>query len=87
MLSLEVEKEELIARLMNRGATSGRDDDSDRSIIENRIEIYNQKTAPLINYYRKAGKYESINGIGTIEEITGRLRACIDKLPQKIKSR
>lgn len=87
MLSLEVEKEELIARLMNRGATSGRDDDSDRSIIENRIEIYNQKTAPLINYYRKAGKYESINGIGTIEEITGRLRACIDRLPQKIKSR
>jgi adenylate kinase len=87
MLSLEVEKEELIARLMNRGATSGRSDDSDRSVIENRIEVYNQKTAPLINYYRKAGKYESINGQGSVEEITDRLKICIDRLPQNIKSR
>jgi len=87
MLSLEVEKKELIARLTNRGTTSGRDDDSNYSIIENRIEIYNQKTAPLISYYRYAGKYESINGIGTIEEITGRLKACIEKLPQNRKSR
>jgi adenylate kinase len=87
MLSLEVEKEELIARLMNRGATSGRSDDSDRSVIENRIEVYNQKTAPLISYYRKAGKYESINGQGSVEEITDRLKICIDRLPQNIKSR
>jgi adenylate kinase len=87
MLSLEVNKEELINRLTNRGATSGRDDDSNRSIIENRIEIYNQKTAPLINYYRNAGKYESIDGIGSIEEITVRLKACIDRLPQDRKSR
>ncbi len=87
MLSLEVEKEELIARLMNRGTTSGRDDDSNHSIIENRIEIYNQKTAPLISYYRNAGKYESINGTGTIEEITSRLKALIEKLPQDRKSR
>ena len=87
MLSLEVDKEELIARLMKRGTTSGRDDDSHRSIIENRIEIYNQKTAPLISYYRNAGKYESINGMGSIEEITHRLKACIEKLPQNRKSR
>ena len=64
MLSLEVEKEELIARLMNRGITSGRSDDADRAVIENRIEVYNQKTAPLINYYQKARKYEAINGVG-----------------------
>lgn len=87
MLSLEVEKEELIARLMKRGATSGRSDDSDRSVIDNRIEVYNKKTAPLISYYRKAGKYESIKGEGTVEEITDRLKACIESLPQNIKSR
>ena len=69
MLSLEVEKEELISRLMNRGTTSGRSDDSDRSVIENRIEVYNQKTAPLIHYYQSAGKYEAINGIGSIDDI------------------
>ncbi len=87
MLSLEVEKEELIARLMNRGVTSGRSDDADRAIIENRIEIYNQKTAPLINYYQKARKYEAINGVGTVDEITNRCKECIDRLPQDKKSR
>lgn len=87
MLSLEVEKEELIARLMNRGATSGRSDDADRSIIENRISVYNEKTAPLIKYYKNAGKYESINGIGTVQEITERLKVCIDHLPRTRKTR
>lgn len=87
MLSLEVNKEELINRLINRGITSGRDDDSNLAIIENRIEVYNEKTAPLINYFRNTGKYESIDGIGTIEEITGRLQACIERLPQNRKSR
>ncbi len=87
MLSLEVEKEELIDRLMNRGTTSGRSDDSNRTVIENRIEVYNQKTAPLIQYYRHAGKYESINGLGSIEDITGRLKSCIDSLPKNRKSR
>lgn len=85
MLSLEVEKEELIARLLTRGKTSGRCDDSDRSIIENRIEVYNNKTAPLINYYKNAGKYESINGVGSVEEITERLKECIDRLPKSQK--
>ena len=87
MLSLEVEKEELISRLMNRGTTSGRSDDSDRSVIENRIEVYNQKTAPLIHYYQSAGKYEAINGIGSIDDITGRLKRCIECLPKNRKSR
>ncbi len=87
MLSLEVEKEELISRLMNRGTTSGRSDDSDRSVIENRIEVYNQKTAPLIHYYQSAGKYEAINGIGSIDDITGRLKRCIESLPKNRKSR
>ena len=87
MLSLEVEKEELINRLMNRGTTSGRSDDSNRPVIENRIEVYNQKTAPLIHYYRHAGKYEAINGLGSIEDITGRLKSCIEGLPKNRKSR
>ncbi len=85
MLSLEVEKEELIIRLLNRGATSGRSDDAGREVIENRIQVYNEKTAPLIKYYKDAGKYESINGVGTVEEITERLKKCIDKLPRHRK--
>jgi adenylate kinase len=87
MLSLEVEREELISRLMNRGETSGRSDDLDRNVIENRIQVYIEKTEPLIKYDLEAGKYESINGIGTIDEITERLKECIDRIPLNAKSR
>ena len=79
MLSLEVEKQELINRLLSRGKISGRADDQDRSIIENRISVYNEKTSPLIEYYRKQDKYYGINGMGSIEEIAGRLKNVIGK--------
>ncbi|MCE1199437.1 MAG: adenylate kinase [Marinilabiliales bacterium] len=80
MLSLEVEVEELISRLLNRGTTSGRSDDADRAVIENRIHVYNEKTQPLIQYYKEAGKYHAINGMGGIDDITHRLKNCIDQL-------
>ncbi len=80
MLSLEVEKQELIDRLLSRGKISGRADDQDQSVIENRINVYNEKTSPLIEYYKKQGKHYSINGMGTIEEIAGRLKEVVDKL-------
>lgn len=80
MLALEVEKQELINRLLERGKTSGRSDDSDVSIIENRINVYNQKTAPLIKYYENQEKYTAVAGMGSIDEITGRLVNVIDSL-------
>ena len=80
MLSLEVEKQELINRLLGRGKDSGRADDQDVSIIENRINVYNQKTAPLIEYYRGQSKHFGINGMGTIKEIAGRLKVVVEKL-------
>lgn len=80
MLSLEVEKEELIKRLLNRGKDSGRADDQDQSVIENRINVYNQKTLPLIEYYQPQGKYIGINGMGSIEDIAGRLKEAVEKL-------
>jgi adenylate kinase len=80
MLALEVEKQELINRLLERGKTSGRSDDTDVSIIENRINVYNEKTAPLMEYYEKEGKYFPINGMGSIEDISERLIAVAEKL-------
>ncbi len=80
MLSLEVEKEELIERILKRGKTSGRSDDINESIIENRINIYNQKTAPLKNYYNGQQKLYEIRGLGTIGEITDRLIQIVEKL-------
>ena len=80
MLSLEVEKQELINRLLSRGKVSGRADDQDQSIIENRINVYNEKTLPLIEYYKPQGKHFGINGMGSIEDIAGRLKAVIEGL-------
>lgn len=73
MLSLEVDKDELVKRLLNRGLTSGRADDQNPQIIENRIQEYNAKTAPVIGFYEAQGKYRSILGMGSIDEIFDRL--------------
>lgn len=80
MLSLEVDKKELIDRLLSRGKVSGRPDDQDQTIIENRINVYNKKTLPLIQYYKPQGKHFGINGMGSIEEIADRLKTVVDKL-------
>ena len=80
MIALEVEDEILVKRLLERGKTSGRPDDADESIIRNRITEYYNKTAILKDYYSDKGKYFGINGVGSIEEITQRLSAVIDKL-------
>ena len=77
MLALEVPEEELIKRLLGRGATSGRSDDQDESVIRNRIREYVEKTAPLKDYYGTQGKFKAINGVGSMEEITQRLVAAI----------
>jgi len=80
MLMLTVEHDELIKRLLNRGKDSGRKDDQDISVIENRIRVYNNETAPLINYYEKQGKYHAVHGMGSIEEIFERLCHTINNL-------
>lgn len=78
MLALEVEKDELVKRLLGRGQVSGRADDQDVSIIENRIKVYNSETAPVINFYDIQGKYRSIQGMGSIDEIFDRLCKAIE---------
>lgn len=73
MLALEVPEAELVKRLLGRGATSGRADDKDESVIRNRIREYESKTAPLKDYYTAQGKFKGIDGLGSVEEITQRL--------------
>jgi adenylate kinase len=79
MLALEVHEEELKARLLNRAKTSGRTDDSDPAIIANRIEVYTRETAPVAGFYKAQGKYRGIEGIGSIEDISARLRTAISE--------
>ena len=77
MLALEVAEEELVKRLLNRGKDSGRADDQDESIIRNRIQEYENKTAPLKNYYANQGKFQDIDGVGSLEKIFSRLEKAI----------
>lgn len=79
-IALEADDDELVARLLKRGETSGRSDDQDEEKIRNRFDEYNQKTAPLRAYYTAQDKFHSINGIGSIEAITQRLMSVIDTL-------
>lgn len=79
-IALNADDEVLIQRLLERGKVSGRTDDQDESKIRNRFEEYNEKTAPLQEYYENQGKYHSVNGIGAIEDITHRLGKVIEEL-------
>ena len=77
MLALDVEEEELRKRLLSRAETSGRVDDADPLVIQKRIDVYKAETAPVANFYKALGKYKSIDGLGSIEDITERLVAAI----------
>ncbi|MEH6678934.1 MAG: adenylate kinase [Sediminicola sp.] len=79
-IALEANDEVLVHRLLERGKISGRSDDQDEEKIRNRFDEYNEKTAPLKEYYSQAGKFHSVNGIGEITEITERIKNVIDKL-------
>lgn len=80
LIMLEVADDEIVARLLNRGKTSGRTDDTDEAIIRNRIEIYKSETSPVFEYYAAKGKATKINGVGEIEEIFQRLCQEVDDL-------
>ncbi len=77
MLALEVDDEELTARLLKRGESSGRADDRNEDIIRRRIQEYNNKTLPLKNFYSEQGKFHSIDGIGTIDGI---FKSLVDRI-------
>jgi adenylate kinase len=79
MLSLEVEEQELKKRLLLRGKDSGRADDQDPAIIENRIKVYHAETSPVKDFYSDQKKQVGINGIGEIEEIFAHLCVAIDR--------
>lgn len=80
VLALEVPEHELISRLLNRGATSGRTDDANEEVIRARIVEYHNKTAPVADHYAKYGKFKKIKGEGSVDEIFDRLGKEIESL-------
>jgi adenylate kinase len=80
MLVLDVEHDELVKRLIARAELSGRPDDKDPAVIENRIDVYKEKTEPIIDFCRKKGLYQPVNGVGSIDDIFGRLSNLVIKI-------
>ncbi len=73
LVALEVPDDAIVSRILKRGEASGRSDDQNEQIIRNRIEVYRKETSPLLSYYEELGIVQHIPGLGSIEEIAGRI--------------
>jgi adenylate kinase len=78
MVALDVDENELVNRLLLRGKDSGRPDDANKEVIRKRIQVYNDQTAVVADYYTEKNKFVEINGVGSIDEITNRLFDAVD---------
>lgn len=80
LISLIVDEEEIVKRLLERGKTSGRKDDANEEVIRERISVYKSETSPVYDYYDKQKLSQQISGVGEISEINGRLNNLISSL-------
>lgn len=78
MVSLIVPEDELKKRLLERGKTSGRTDDQDEAKIATRIGVYNEETMPVADYYKKQNKFNEVGGVGSIADISTRIKAAVE---------
>jgi adenylate kinase len=78
---LTVDADELVARLVQRADVEGRADDTE-DVIRRRQEVYAEQTEPLIGVYRERGIVQEIDGIGEVAEVTDRIFAALDAVPQ-----
>ena len=79
VLALQVPDEELISRMINRARTSGRADDADEQVQRKRLDVYLRDTLPVARHYAQKKKVMEIHGVGTVDEIFGKLSEEIDK--------
>jgi adenylate kinase len=79
MIELVVDEDTLMARLLNRAIEQGRADDNEET-IKKRLVVYHSQTAPLIDWYKNDGKYQHINGLGSMEGIFAEIAEAIDKI-------
>jgi adenylate kinase len=79
VLALEVTEEELVKRLLNRGKTSGRSDDTNEAVIRKRFAVYTNDTEPVAGHYKKEKKFQSIKGEGSVDDIFNAICTVVDK--------
>jgi adenylate kinase len=78
VISLAVDPDELVQRLLKRGATAGREDDTPEA-IRTRQQVYIDDTAPLLEVYRQRGVLVEVDGLGEVDAVTERLFAALDQ--------
>ena len=84
LISMNLPEEESIARLLNRGKTSGRSDDNE-TVIRNRLKEYNEKTLPVLDFYKDKGVYVEVDGAQSIEAVTASITKVInDELAKRL---
>ena len=76
VVELDVDNESVIARLLDRAVKDGRADDTEE-VIRRRLDVYSEQTEPLVGYYREHGLLRSVDGVGTIEDITASIVAAL----------
>jgi adenylate kinase len=79
VLALDVDEEEIVTRLLKRAQAEGRKDDTEE-VIRNRMKVYHAQTHPLMDYYRRQGKFQSIHGVGSIDDILNTICEAIDQM-------
>ncbi|MGY1458283.1 MULTISPECIES: adenylate kinase [unclassified Luteimonas] len=77
-VQLEVDNELLIDRLAGRAQAEGRSDDNPES-VRKRLQVYDDQTAPVIGYYRDAGRLGVVDGVGTLDEVFTRILAALER--------
>jgi adenylate kinase len=86
VLALDVTEEELVKRLLNRGKTSGRTDDTDEAVIHKRFTVYKNETAPIADHYKRLRRFQPVKGEGTVDEIFDLVCQAIDKRMKTLPS-
>jgi len=81
VVSLSVQDDELVQRLLQRAALEGRADDTE-DVIRRRQEVYAEQTAPLIDVYRERGILIEVDGLGEVDEVKARIFAALDEVPE-----
>ena len=81
VVGLEVPEDELVDRMIKRGAQTGRADDNIET-IQNRLKVYHESTTPLRDFYIKEGKYRQIHGSGSVDEIFANIAAAIESVAE-----
>jgi adenylate kinase len=83
VVHLEVPRDELVRRLVERGAASGRSDDN-LDVINHRLDVYDEKRLPMLNYYAAREKLINVNGARAVDEVTWSITVQLQRLAKQL---